>query len=517
MLALAGALLLVRQLFRSFVIAVVLLGVAWQRPETKIWVWTKALEKEMTKQPMEFPALASGASPQTLPPAPASAAELFRTTTVWEARLRFTTNEWDALTPERVPPLLGFLRPDGSAVLRNPAASRAGLAGALGIDLPWSRGALEFSGRSFTNIAARFKGNGTFLASLKSYKRPFKLDLNKHVAGQRLAGRANLNFHNLVADPSYVSDALACRFFRDAGVPAPRTTFVRLRLSVAGRFEDRLLGLYVMVENPDAEWARERFGTKGVALFKPVTPDLFSDLGKAWTNYAQVYDPKTPTTPAQQQRLMELARLVSYAPDQEFARRIGEFVDLDEFAAFLAGQVLLANYDSILSNGQNFLMYLDPRTDRFGFIPWDHDHSWGQFPLVGTAAERAHASIWHPWVGRNRFLERMLAAPTVRTRYEATLRRLRDELFQPERLGQQLDELATTVRPFIAEESADRLAHFERTVAEIPEDDPERTYTGAMGRPAYSFKQFFAQRAKSVSDQLGGREQGVTPPRMPVY
>ena len=31
---------------------------------------------------------------------------------------------------------------------------------------------------------------------------------------------------------------------------------------------------------------------------------------------------------------------------------------------------------------------------------------WGGFFLIGTARERERASIWHPWVGEHRFLER---------------------------------------------------------------------------------------------------------------
>ena len=117
----------------------------------------------------------------------------------------------------------------------------------------------------------RHKGNGTFLSALRTYKRPFKVDLNKQSKDQQLAGRALLNFGNLSADLSFLSDALAYEFFRDAGVPAPRTTFARLFLSIDGKFTDRLIGLYVLVENPEDQWAEEAFGVKDVALFKPVT------------------------------------------------------------------------------------------------------------------------------------------------------------------------------------------------------------------------------------------------------
>jgi hypothetical protein len=436
-----------------------------------------------------------------------AAADLFATTNVWNVHLKFSSNQWAELGPNAVQPIPGFIQPDGTVVLRNPKASRNGLAGVIGIDFPWSDGDVEFGDLESKQVGVRFKGNGTFLDSQGGYKRPFKVELNKHGKAYRIGGRTTLNLHNLAADSSCLSDAMGYEFFRQAGVPASRTAFARVRLTVGGRFDERLLGLYVLVENIDAEWAREQFGIEGVTLFKPVTYELFEDLGGNWDAYNAIYDPKTKTTSKQRQRIIDLAKLVTHATDAEFAERIGDFIDLDEFATFLACQVLLSNYDGILSDGQNFYLYLDPRTGRFGFIPWDLDHSWGEFPFLGTREQRERASVWHPWIGENRFLERMLAAPQVRESYRRELERLRASAFVPEDLSRRLDELAAVVRPFVTEESGNRLARFERAVS----DGHTVTPAAAQGpnRGTFSFKRFYRARARSVSDQLAGRSEGV--------
>ena len=67
-------------------------------------------------------------------------------------------------------------------------------------------------------------------------KQPFKVDLNKFAKGQKLGEVNELNFHNVIDDRSYMSDALAYEFFRDAGVPAPRTAYVYLSVSVERRW-----------------------------------------------------------------------------------------------------------------------------------------------------------------------------------------------------------------------------------------------------------------------------------------
>jgi len=360
----------------------------------------------------------------------------------------------------------------------------------------------------YRNVAVRFKGNGTFVEAQRSYKRPFKIDLGKGAANRKLGNRRVLNLHNLAADKSFLSDTLAYEFFREAGVPAPRTAFARVRLSREGAFEGRLLGLYLLAENLDEDWAREFFGVERMSLFKPVTTEPFEYLGEDWSAYEGIYDPKTAVGPWQQQRLIDLARLVTCADQATFAARIGDLIDLDEFARFLACEAMVANYDGILNTGQNYLLYLNPWGGHFGFVPWDQDHSWGEFGMVGTTDQRARANVWRPWLGENRFLERMLTLGAFRQRYRQELEWLRAHLFVPERLGRRIDALAEVVRPFVAEESSERLGRFERatggTMVAHSEGKPAKP-----GPPVHSYKQFFTARARSVGAQLAGQEVGV--------
>jgi spore coat protein CotH len=271
-----------------------------------------------------------------------------------------------------------------------------------------------------------------------------------------------------------------------------------------------LVGLYVMAENPDAAWAKEQFGADGVALFKPVTYELFKDLGTNWADYQAIYDPKTKVSAGQQERVMALARLVTHADGTAFAAGIGDLLDLDEAARFLACEVILSNYDGILAQGQNFLLYADPRTQRLGFIPWDLDHSWGEFPFIGTAEQREQASIAHPWEGENRFLERLFAVPAFQERYRRELAHLLDTLFVPARLRAKVDELAAAVRPAIAEQSAKRLGRFETAVSDRFTDGP-RDGGNPMdpNRPVWQVKRYFDARAASVRDQLAGKSEGM--------
>ncbi|MGE3311980.1 MAG: CotH kinase family protein [Limisphaerales bacterium] len=494
----------------GFVVLAVSLGGMLQKSWFQEWVFSLTTRQpwaQGTEPPTQprVPYVATGPEPD--PTRIRGADDLFVATNVWSAHLRFTTLEWAAIQPESVPRLRGWIKKDGTPILNNPKAPRPGLAGVFGVAQPWSTATFEFGTLEFTNVAARFKGNGTFIFAKTQYSRPFKIDLAKREPARAFAGQAEINLHNLTADPSFVRDALGYEFYRDAGVPAPRTTYTRLFLTIEGRWERRFLGLYAVIEDPGESWLAEFVHAPGGALFKPVTLDLFADLGDDWEAYDSVYNPKTDVSEKHQRRLIELARLVTRAEDDEFARRVFEFVDLGHLCRFLACETLLSNYDGIFTNGQNFLLWIDPRNDRFGFSPWDLDQSWGQFDMIGTAEQRVRADVFHPWVGSHRFFERVFAVPEFQTRYRAELTRLLESTFVPDRLHRRIDELAAAIRPAVEGHPSDQFDAFERALAEpdASADGSERPPRGGGNR----LKPYITRRAAEVRAQLAGESEGL--------
>jgi RNA polymerase sigma factor (sigma-70 family) len=483
-------------------------GRTWLFAQSQIWgarYWNLAMAEAARPWPI------NAATPQFDARLIRNAEQFYRTTNIWPVHLTFTREQWKALEPKRVAVLPNFILPDGRILLRNPEARRSGLLGVLGYEYYWSQAQCEFGQVSFTNVAARVKGN---IASLW-HKQPFKLDLNKFERGQKLGGLDELTFDSLVFDNSGMHEALAYEFFRDAGVPAPRTAYAWLSVSVAKQWERKPFGLYLMEEAVDEAFAAERFGSRKTPLFKPTTYKLFEYMGDDWSVYAPIYDLKTEATSEQRQRIIEFARLVTSASDQEFAERVGGFLDLDEFARFLAVQVLLPNYDSILTTGQNFYLYLNPTSNKFGFIPWDLDAAWGNF-WVGTKAEQQHSSIWWPWVGEVRLLERVMAVEEFRRIYRTHLEDFVARLYVPERLNQRIDTIAAAIRDPVAAESPYRLDKFEQAVGLKPIAPARGWQTGINYPlpfrdfiPAYDLKQFIAGRARSVRSQLAGESQGI--------
>jgi spore coat protein H len=427
-------------------------------------------------------------------------------TNIWTLHLSFTPEQWEAMEPKETGrPQRG---PGRGSFLQGPEGGRNGIAAAFGIAYEFVRADLEFGPHKFRDVAVRYKGNGTFLSSREDLKKSLKLDLNKFVKGQKLAGMTQLNLHNSVRDPSGMNEAIAYRLFRDGGLPAPRTAYAKLYVTIPGKYVRQYFGLYNLVEDVGSAFTRESFGEKDGALFKPVTPNLFADLGEDWKSYNQTYDPKSEPTPGQKQRVIELSKFASAASESDFGAKIGDYIDVENFARYMAITCWLTDLDGMLGPGQNYYIFLHPKTQKFHFIPWDQDQPFGQFPR-GTQEQRENLSIHKPWTGENRFLERIYKCESFKQAYLARMSELNKSIFEPARIHRQVDELAAIVRGPIQEESPDRFAEFEKAAA-------GKKVTIAMG-PGFNggvavtpIKPFVTGRARSVADQLEGKAEGKT-------
>lgn len=404
--------------------------------------------------------------------------------------------------------------------LQGREGKRNGLASAAGIEFNYVKADLEIDGKRLNNVAVRYKGNGTWMGSRFDKKRSMKVDVNEHVKGQKYAGTAKLNFHNCVTDASYMNEVLSHRLYRDAGVPAPRTAYARVSVMVPGKHDHEYFGLYSVVENIDDDFAEDRFGKKKGAILKPVTPRPFEYLGADWASYSQTYDPKTNLSDEDKKRIIEFCELVSKASDEDFNAKVGEYLDLDNFSRFMAVTVWLSTLDSILGVGQNYYVYLHPKTRKLHFIPWDLDHSFGQFFLMGSQEQREKLSIEKPWQGQIRFLERVYKTEGFQKMYRARFEEFSKTIFRPERFLKQVDEVAAAIRPAVKDESDSKVERFDKVVAGeavAPSFGPPPGGGGqrvgpppGFMQPAKPIKAFVKQRAQSVSDQLEGKAKGET-------
>src|SRR5262249_36408053 len=146
--------------------------------------------------------------------------------------------------------------------------------------------------------------------------------------------------------PAKGREVLAYSVFRAAGVPAPRTAFAEVTLTVPGKYDREYVGLYAVVESVDKRFLEDRFGTDKGLLMRPFQVRSVEHLGADWQRYQGQYRPLSEPTREQAQRVLALARLVHQAKDDDFRKEIGSYLDVDAFLRFLAANALTANLES---------------------------------------------------------------------------------------------------------------------------------------------------------------------------
>ena len=436
---------------------------------------------------------------------------IFQATNIWTVHLTFTPEQWQKVEPEEQPRTQPRFpgSPGSGSFLQGPEGGRNGIIAAFGVTFNYVRADLEFGDARFKDVGVRYKGNGTFMSSRNTLKRSLKIDLNEFVKGQKLASMPQINLHNAVRDPGSMNEAIAYRLFRNAGVPAPRTAYAKVFITVPGEHDKRYFGLYTLVEDIGKPFAEEQFKSDKGAILKPVTPSVFSDLGDDWKSYNQTYDPKGTLSNEQKQRIISFAKFVTHTNDAAFATGLGDFLDLDNFARYMALTVWLCDLDGILGPGQNYYVYLHPNSRKFMFMPWDQDQTFGQFPRGSSSEQRENLSIHKPWSGENRFLERVFKVEQFKSLYIARLKEFNDTVLKPQTIRQYVDELAGVLRLPIQEESPARLIEYDKATK-------GETINISMGPAGFSgtavkpIKAFVEPRWKSVRDQLSGKSQGET-------
>jgi len=185
---------------------------------------------------------------------------------------------------------------------------------------------VRMGGSEFRSVAVHLKGSGTF--------QPFDRKPSFTVKIQGLPGISKIHLNNAAEDATFVQEKLGGELFAAAGIPAPRAGHARVKVN--GRDK----GLYVLKEGFDPEFLARSFSE----------------------GQGRVHDKN------------------SAAMSQALNRRQGwlkQAVDIEQFASFLAMEVLLCHWDGYGLANNNFRVYEGSTTGRFVFLPAGMDQLFG--------------------------------------------------------------------------------------------------------------------------------------------
>ncbi|MEM7385971.1 MAG: CotH kinase family protein, partial [Verrucomicrobiota bacterium] len=365
---------------------------------------------------------------------------------------------------------------------------------------------LMIDGEPFKDAGLRFKGNSSYRFSARSLKRPLKIDTNRFVKGQKLHGRTKLNLSNAYLDPSFMKEKLAYELYGAAGLPTPGTGWAAITLTVEGVTEKKHLGVYVVIEQVDRKFLARHFGktNQDSLLMKPEISQDWSYPGDAPEDYEAFEIKEGEENKDQIRRFGSLLKLIHEGSDEDFAKEIGDRMDLNQLAGYLAATSLLSSIDSYIGMPHNYYLFMDKKADCLRLLPWDVNEAFGTFTMGSSPETLVDWDIDQPWVSKIRLLERLFATESFPVVYK--------------------DALSNLMKgPFTEEKLAVRMAAFEKAIAEHVEngevgegvaglrmgiEGDADGYNTAVERKIYAIKPFIRKRIASIKAQLAGKREG---------
>ncbi len=271
-------------------------------------------------------------------------------------------------------------------------------------------------------VGFRLRGNTSRYAQKKS----FKVDINEYVRGQKLYELEKLNINGEHNDPALMRARLSWNLFNFYEIPSARATYAALYIN--GEYR----GLYTIVEHYDEEFIQSRFGNNEGNLYKCLYPADLIYLGPDQEAYKKMrnsreraYDLETNEEGDDYSDLVSFITFLNNTSDSEFARLVEERFNVRAFLKYLALNTLMGSWDDYWYLKNNYYLYHNAATDKFEFIPYDYDNTYGIDFVGGDWGRRDIYLFGHPSEPRP-LVARILAIPGYRNLYTAFLKEFID-------------------------------------------------------------------------------------------
>lgn len=419
--------------------------------------------------------------------------ELFGLSKVYDIHLQLTAREWERM--QAVTGGLTLFPPKKPVAKDGEEPFEWHKSPGFGIEFPWAHADLTIDGKLLKNVGLRYKGNGSYVSSDKFLKRNLKVELDHYDEDQRFKKLKTITLNSGAVDATRMREALAYAVFRAAKVPAPRTAFAKVTLTVAGKYDKEFVGLYTFVEHVDKSFLRFHFKDDKGLLMKPERMRGIDYLGDDWKKYTSRFRSKREATEQEAKRVIEFAKLVNKGSDEAFKKEISSYLDVDVFLRFIAVNTMLPNTDSFLTTGHNYYIYLNPKTDKLVFMPWDLDISFAGFPMMGSVDQQVNMNLLKPAQGKLKIVDRLLAIPEVNEQYRKVLKEIAEKAFDKKKLLADIDTMDRAIQEPLALETKAKAARKEQI-------DKFGAWVAGMFDAPPAMRVFVERRTDAVAKQV---------------
>ncbi len=251
-------------------------------------------------------------------------------------------------------------------------------------------GSVTVGDHTWSPVGVRLKGSASFqpIDAKSNWKIKFE-----DYTDERFYGLDRLTLQNNVWDASMMAQDLAYRFFREAGVPAPRTGYAWVRLNGTDK------GLFTILESMDDQFIEREFPETEGNLYEMTRECDFSGDGSCYELQELGAGEPDPDN--------ALASAVA-AVDAATTDALKEAFDWEDFIGFLAVERVINHPDSYSFNLNNYFIYHNPTVDKVSLVPWGADSTFvytyppnvTDYACEASAYRDVLASGSYGWLGR---------------------------------------------------------------------------------------------------------------------
>jgi spore coat protein CotH len=195
---------------------------------------------------------------------------------------------------------------------------------------------------------------------------PWLVKIDEYIEGRTYQGHREISLRPGSDEQVPLNEALSLTLIESSGQSAEAYAFTTVTVN------DRPTVTRLMVENPSTDYATNTLGGDGV-LYRARAGGSFEYVGDDPTDYEESFEQLNKEGSQDLGPLIRLIRWADQATDEEFARELEDYVDVESLATYVATQNLLLNFDDMAGPGKNYLLWYDLETRRFSVLGWDYN------------------------------------------------------------------------------------------------------------------------------------------------
>jgi hypothetical protein len=347
--------------------------------------------------------------------------------------------------------------------------------------VPFGKVGLRFKGSKYYLLKDCFDSMGRVTTNPLCAKVSMKVKFDKYTDTARFYSLKRLNMHAMSDEPSKMHEMLCYRLFRDMGIYAPRTAY--MKLFVNGSF----WGLFAAVEEIDGRFTKSQWPDFGDGnVFKEVWPN------KTYRSYFEnaLVTNNDPGDSGNGLRMVDFSKAILASTKETFVRNVSPFMDLDYWVRYIAVDRAVHNADGIMTwycdqqltwiTNHNYYFYQEENPGgKIWLIPWDLPATLSKTdPIIDDAGMPdwyvepdtcAPKPIWNGGIGYPPHCD-MLTALTADALWDNFVKageQLLATCFKAERLQKEIDDYATLIEPIVAQDHAIDLKEWPNTVKDL--------------------------------------------------